>query len=258
MADDQVARFYDELAEDYHLIFADWRQSVARQGVVLDRLIRERLGDADDPRSVLDCACGIGTQAIGLAQRGYTMTGTDLSADAVDRARTEADRAGVTVDLAVADMRAVDTVAGSGYAAAICCDNSLPHLLLDGDLATALTAIRRCLAPGAPFVATIRDYDDLAARKPSGTDPQLLRDENGKRRVVGQAWEWNEDIIDVMLFILIEDGDRWSSSVREMQYRAWRREELDAALGRAGFSGPTWMFPEATGYYQPIVVARAE
>jgi hypothetical protein len=47
--------FYDDLAEDYHLLFGDWSASIDAQGQVLDRMIRAELGPAD--RTVLDCAC---------------------------------------------------------------------------------------------------------------------------------------------------------------------------------------------------------
>ena len=70
-------RFYDELAPDYDALHADWPSSVRRQGEVLDALIRSELGDV--PQRVLDCACGIGTQAIGLALRGHDVLATDLS-----------------------------------------------------------------------------------------------------------------------------------------------------------------------------------
>ena len=90
--DDSVMQFYDQLAGAYHLIFADWRQAVRRQGGVLDGLRRRQLDGA--PLSVLVCSCGIGTQTIGLAERGYRVHGTDISPAAVKRARQEAGRAG--------------------------------------------------------------------------------------------------------------------------------------------------------------------
>ena len=79
--------FYDQLAAEYHLIFADWRESVRRQGEILDGPILGELGDA--PQSVLDCTCGIGTQVIGLALHGHVVCGTDISAQAVKRALRE-------------------------------------------------------------------------------------------------------------------------------------------------------------------------
>ncbi len=75
--DDQTLQFYEQLADDYHLIFADWRESVRRQGEILDRLICAAMGD--QAQTVLDCACGIGTQAIGLALHGYRVHATDLA-----------------------------------------------------------------------------------------------------------------------------------------------------------------------------------
>ena len=69
---DSVRAFYDELAESYHLIFADWQGSMRRQATALDRLIQEQLGPG--PHAILDCACGIGTQAIGLALLGHRFT----------------------------------------------------------------------------------------------------------------------------------------------------------------------------------------
>ncbi|GGS94535.1 hypothetical protein GCM10010206_66490 [Streptomyces cinerochromogenes] len=81
-----MAHFYAELADDYHLIYADRDASIRRQGDALDAPIgRDRV-------AVLDCSCGIGTQAIGLALRGHRVTGTDLSPRAAARAAREAAR----------------------------------------------------------------------------------------------------------------------------------------------------------------------
>src|SRR3954471_6818950 len=93
--------FYDGLAPDYHLAYGgQWDAAVERQGAALDRIIRAALPEAQD---VLDCSCGIGTQAIGLALRGYRVHGTDISAGEVERARTEAQRLGAELTFGVAD-----------------------------------------------------------------------------------------------------------------------------------------------------------
>ena len=38
-------------------------------------------------------------------------------------------------------------------------------------------------------------------------------------------------------------------------YRAQRRETLTRALSQAGFGLVTWLMPEESGFYQPIVLA---
>ena len=84
---DSTVAFYDGLAADYHLVYGDrWDEAVARQGAVLEWVIRRTLPGA---RDVLDCSCGIGTQAIGLARRGFRVHGTDASPRSIERARAE-------------------------------------------------------------------------------------------------------------------------------------------------------------------------
>jgi hypothetical protein len=62
---DGIKHFYDSLADAYHLIFADWDAAIVLQAGVLDALIRNKL--RQESIRLHDCACGIGTQAIGLA-----------------------------------------------------------------------------------------------------------------------------------------------------------------------------------------------
>src|SRR5262245_14114776 len=97
--------FYDELAESFHLIFDDWDATIVRQRDVLARL----LPAPATGRRVLDCACGIGTQTIGLAMLGFSVEGSDLSDAAINRARREATARGLKVDFRVDDMRTLST-----------------------------------------------------------------------------------------------------------------------------------------------------
>src|SRR5437868_676453 len=101
-----VLQFYEGLADEYHLLFADWREEVIMQGEALDTLIRRLVGPSAS--TVLDCACGIGTQAIGLAKRGYTVYATDFSPTAIERAAREAASFGVALTFTIADFRALD------------------------------------------------------------------------------------------------------------------------------------------------------
>jgi len=46
----------------------------------------------DRSARILDCACGIGTQAIGLAALGYCVTASDLSEGALAEAKKRAEK----------------------------------------------------------------------------------------------------------------------------------------------------------------------
>ena len=62
---DITQTFYDSLASQYDKLFMDWNATTHEQAVILDRIFRDN--GFDFSASVLDCACGIGTQSIGLA-----------------------------------------------------------------------------------------------------------------------------------------------------------------------------------------------
>jgi len=116
-----VAEFYDGVASDYHLIYADrWEQSLRHQGRALDALIRSSLPETHD---VLDCACGIGAQAIGLALLGYRVTATDISERSLQRARDTAARLSTPVTVLPADFRDLRGISGD-FDVVICCDTS--------------------------------------------------------------------------------------------------------------------------------------
>ena len=249
--------FYDALASDYHLLFPDWWTAAQWHGEVISRVLVDR--DVRPPARLLDCTCGVGTQALPLAALGYRTTGTDLSRRAIGRARREAEVRGVPVTLCRADVREVRAAVTGTFDAVISCDNSLPHLLTDLDLERAVDSIRACLRDEGIFVASIRDYDSLRQTLPAGV-PIALHGESGSRHGAGQSWAWSADAehIDIALFTFREQAaGAWSVSVHETRYRALRRERLSQVLKAQGFTSAEWLLPEQSGYYQPLVVAVA-
>ena len=249
--------FYDALAGEYHLIFADWAASIEHQGLAL----RAVLGSEGfpPPARVLDCACGIGTQTLGLAGAGYRVHATDISPEAVRRAESEARARGVAATFGVADMRRLDEAVEGPFDVVISADNALPHLLTDEDLAAALAAIRAVLGSGGLFLATTRDYDAILATtpRPAGDVPRLL-ETNGPRRLVTQAWTWTDpERYRLEHFMLMEEHGSWRVWHRQAEYRAITRRVLAHHLERAGFSGVRWRLPEETAFFQPMVTARA-
>ena len=102
-------QFYDDLADSYAFIFPDWQSAVERQGDMISKLIGE------PPLTVLDCSCGIGTQAIGLAKLGYKVHATDISSKEVEKAKEAADEMEANLTFGVADFRNLDTDVDGEY-----------------------------------------------------------------------------------------------------------------------------------------------
>jgi SAM-dependent methyltransferase len=253
---DASRRFYDRLARDYHLIYADWNAAIGSQSRVIDLIIRREL--RKPPLDLLDCACGIGTQAIGLALRGYRVQATDLSAPALRRARREARIRKARLKLARADLRDLGAVLDVTFDVVICCDNSLAHMMTRRDVARAARSVKDRLKPGGLFIASIRDYDQIVREHPPFT-PQALSTTPGDVRVAFQHWNWHRDgrTYDQHLFIVRGAGDYWTLRHYGGVSHAILRSELGSSLVRAGFKNVRWLMPKQTGYHQPIVVARA-
>src|SRR5215831_12286772 len=61
----------------------------------------------DPGKRVLDILCGAGLQAVPLSELGYAVTGLDIFSQVLSEARWFAQERGVSVDLQLADMRAL-------------------------------------------------------------------------------------------------------------------------------------------------------
>jgi SAM-dependent methyltransferase len=187
-----VLGFYERLARDFHLIYPDWEAAITWQSRVIHHVIRG-LGRMP-PLDVLDCACGIGTQSIGLAMLGYRLLGTDLSAHAIRRARREVRARGARARFVEADFRALHKATRDTFDVVICCDNSLAHMMTSHDLARAAHSMAARLRPAGLLIASIRDYDELTRTRPAFTPPVCFRDPAGSR-IVFQHWNWRRDVL---------------------------------------------------------------
>ncbi|MDP9908439.1 SAM-dependent methyltransferase [Variovorax boronicumulans] len=241
--------FYDDLAPLYHLIFPDWSHSIRRQGEQLDSVIQS---EWPGHRTVLDVSCGIGTQALALAGRGYSVVGSDLSSTEIERARREADLRGLAVDFKVGDMRTAHEDHGTGYDLVISCDNSVPHLLTDEDLLLALRQFLACLRPGGGCVITVRDYD----KEERGTNLVKhygARVEDGKRYVLFQVWDFDGDHYDFSFFVVEDELVTGSVKTRVMRsrYYAIPVERLCELMREAGFENVKRL---DAAFYQPVLV----
>lgn len=244
-----MGELYEELAPYYHLIFQDWSASIARQAGQLSQIIAARW---PKPGRVLDVACGIGTQALGLAALGYRVVGSDLSAGAVARARQEAQRRGLSIELSVCDMRDAHRHHGNGFRVILCCDNSLPHLLTDRDLLTALRQFFACLAMGGGCVISVRDYA-LEPRGQNLVKPYGVCIEGGSRYLMFQVWDFDGEYYDLKFFVVEENLATGAAVTRVMRsrYYAVSTDKLCELMRQAGFGNVARLDDV---FYQPVLV----
>jgi SAM-dependent methyltransferase len=249
-----MSDFYDQMASLYHLIYPNWDESIERQAEQLSTIISQRWGAGS--KTILDVSCGIGTQAIGLAKRGFKVTGSDLSTRASARAKVEAQHRAVEIDFSVCDMRAIQAHHQCQFDVVVSCDNSITHLLSDDDLLLALRQMYDCTRPGGGCLLTVRDYD----REERGTGlvkPYGVREEGEKRYIIFQVWDFVGRVYDMAMYFVVDDrtSQQLVTHVMRTQYNAVGTDHLLTLMRRVGFTGVERLDGR---FYQPVLVGNRQ
>ena len=226
--------FYDALAPWYHLVYRDWEAGIAGQGQALASLLAAELGSP--PHRVLDAAVGIGTQALGLAGLGFEVTGSDISAAAINRAGEEAARRGIRLPCLIADLRSLPVRSGT-FDAVIACDNAVPHLLSEDEIHQAFRECLRCLRLAGRCVISMRDYDAPAPAESVETRDYGDRTWSGRACRHRQVWRWHGTFYDVAFELVTRDGtEEIVARTPPTTYFAITIERVAMLMVQAGFS----------------------
>ncbi|MPM55332.1 Glycine/sarcosine N-methyltransferase [bioreactor metagenome] len=244
--------YYDELAAYYKLMYVDWEKSVHRQASALDKILKEY--GIDHSASVLDAACGIGTQCLGLAELGYAVTASDLSAEEVNLAKIEAQNRRVKIDFQVADMRAVWQTYQKQFDVVCALDNAIPHLLSDEEILQAFSQFYSCTRPGGVCLISVRDYSQVE-RAPLKVYPRTVHRGKTSQWVLCDVWEFSGPCYEMTTYVIEDKGGANAQTriIRGGKYYCIELPTLQSLLLRAGFTQVTILTEE---FFQPLLVAR--
>ena len=182
------------------------------------------------PRTAADLACGTGSAARILAERGYRVTAVDLSEEMLTEAM---DKCGdlenlptfVHQNLAQLRLpRAVDM--------AVCFLDSLDYILDPADCERAIRRTYRALNPGGIFI-----FDVNTPEKLQSMDGQVFLDEDDEVYCVWRG-DFDEDtnICSYGMDLFQREGDVWRRSFEEHQEYSYSIEQLKTYLKNAGFT----------------------
>jgi len=101
-------------------------------------------------KRVLDLGCGTGGHVLPLAQRGYQVTGVDLSQAMLDMALEKARQSGLEIDFRQGKLCSVDL--GSTFDAVISMFAVISYQTTNQELLFAFNTVRRHLKPGGLFI----------------------------------------------------------------------------------------------------------
>ncbi|MBE6960093.1 MAG: class I SAM-dependent methyltransferase [Ruminococcaceae bacterium] len=183
-----------------------------------------------EPRTAVDLACGTGSVALLLAQRGLLITAVDMSEDMLSVAWSKAqelDNPPVFVCQKLQKLRLP-----RGVDLAVCALDSMDYITEPADCAEAIRRVYKALNPGGIFIFDVNTPEKLKAM-----DGQVFLDEDEDVYCVWRG-EFDEaaNICSYGMDLFQRQGDVWHRSFEEHREYAYSADMLVDYLKKAGFT----------------------
>ena len=241
---------YDVLGEVYEWLISDAKLTPAEFAASFDDVLSVLPPNAH----VLDCSCGTGQLAVGLAGLGMQVVATDASEEMVRRTAELSEEFRASVRTLRADWQELpDYFDDDTFDMVFCVGNSLHHAVGARGRVAALESMARLLRRGGRLVLTSRNWELVRARGSRlDISDQLVR-RNGRDAVVVYRWDiapqWEEE--HHIEIAVAQVGAAGSVLVRSELLSCWpyRDGELEGELQRVGLRTEMSTFnPEAENY----------
>ena len=214
----ELAQSYDRLTNDvdYDATVDFYFEILSREGLV--------------PRTAVDLACGTGSVALRLAQKGLQVTAVDMSWEMLMVAQQKAAEAGVYPQFACQKLQELKLPRGVDLA--VCALDSMDYILDPKDCERAIERTYRALNPGGIFIFDVNTPEKLRAM-----DGQVFLDEDDDVYCVWRG-EFDEqtNICTYGMDLFQRAGKTWYRSGEVHEEYAYSREQLTEYLKEAGFT----------------------
>lgn len=244
--------FYDAVAESYTLLYKDWETQLEREGLGLRAIFRKK-----GIERILVTACGVGTQAIPLAELGYDVIATDPSPGMLRKAQENAAQRGVLdkIRFERATFEELPELIEGPFDAVICKGNALPHLLTDEAIETTLLIFYEMLRPGGSLVLGMRDFEGFMMHRPRFLPGFDHIDDDGNEFISFDIWEWEEGppaIATQNLYIVKGKAPKLETVKRSVSFRPLSVDEVKVVLLEMGYED----FEEYPDRWEQVMYAR--
>jgi ubiquinone/menaquinone biosynthesis C-methylase UbiE len=213
-----LAKSYDRLTSD-----VDYQATV---DFYFEILKREGL----NPKTAVDLACGTGSVAMLLAEKGLQVTAVDLSAEMLSEAAQKAADMENPPFFVCQPLQELQLPRGVDLA--VCALDSLDYITDPADCAEAIRRVYRVLNPGGIFIFDVNTPEKLRAM-----DSQVFLDEDEDVFCVWRG-EFDEktNICSYGMDLFQREGGVWHRSFEEHREYAYSAEQLKRYLREAGFT----------------------
>lgn len=185
------------------------------------------------PKTILDLGCGTGNMTIGLAKRGYRVTGVDLSPEMVSAARKKARESDLDLCFFVQDLRFLE-LPDCTFDSVICTCDVLNYLTSAADLVRAFRGVQRVLRPGGLWLFDLNSAQKLQDLYGDRSYAELQRD-------FAYFWDNSYDrrkrICQMELTLFVGDEKGHYRRVKEIhRQKLWLPGQIKRISAKTGFS----------------------
>ena len=234
---------YSDFAADYEWLFPD---DVVGDSPVPGAtspgardLLADVIGALARGAPVLDCACGVGIDALALARQGFRVTATDGSHSMVARARERLAMSASQVTVLQSRWEDLPAKLTDRFDLAICLGNAIVHTGSRRAMAESLRAIRGVLKPGGTMIVDSRNWELIYSSWPRVIPASHVRERHGVRCACLYIWTVPESFdrsCQAEIVFLFENGARELTHHRyELDFQPFTHADLRQAVESAGF-----------------------
>ena len=213
-----LAVSYDRLTNDvdYEATVAFYEEILKQEGL--------------KPRTAVDLACGTGSVALRLAQRGLQVTAVDMSWEMLMVAQQKAMQADVCPQFACQQLQQLHLPRGVDLA--VCALDSIDYILNPQDCEKAIRRVYKALNPGGCFIFDVNTPEKLRAM-----DGQVFLDEDDDVYCVWRGeFDRETNICSYGMDLFQRHGEVWHRSFEEHREYAYSAQQLIGYLRSAGFT----------------------
>lgn len=213
-----LAVSYDRLTND-----VDYQATVEFYWQILKR---ENL----QPRTAVDLACGTGSVALLLAEKGIQVTAVDMSEEMLTVASQKAQALANPPLFVCQQLQKLRLPRGVDLA--VCALDSMDYITDPEDCRVAISGVYKVLNPGGCFIFDVNTPEKLRAM-----DGQVFLDEDEDVYCVWRG-EFDEatNICSYGMDLFQRQGNLWQRSFEEHREYAYSVEQLTQYLRQAGFT----------------------
>ncbi len=272
-SNNDIEAYYDTRSDFALYPYAeDWGNVVKKFGDGIDSLLKD-LYPTKSPAEIsfYDCTCGIGTQAIGLAEHGYKVVASDLSSGMLRKAMFYSQQRNLNISYFQQDLRKPFPEKYHGqFDVVSSLNNSLIFISNDDETCNPLVKAFRnlnsvCRKNGFLMIS-LRPYDEYWAQRvlsPPGRSPHF-REVGGLFVRFKQSYEWlNEKFYECTTSYEIKpsmESNKVDLHQEKVKVRAWRKSEVEESMSQAGWVlQKTFVYEESdTHYRERYFIARKD